>query len=232
MRARRAVILAGGRGTRLRPYTVVLPKPLMPIGDYPILEVIVRQLARAGFSRITLAVNHQEVLRQISDQLKGAHRAERLVLARIVDADIPLGAVLEESLYQLRLVIDGERDAREARASKLPDDHLEDRIVADWHKRLGQHDRIRAQTRTLPAGENDRSLVHCRRSLAQEPQQPAREIPPRLRTAGRPLILGLPTGSADHRSPDRRPAPNMEVRKSFPESARIHSDWPDGKSLD
>jgi NDP-sugar pyrophosphorylase family protein len=56
---KRAVILAGGRGTRLRPYTVVLPKPLMPLGDYPILEVIIRQLAKAGFKRITLAVNHQ-----------------------------------------------------------------------------------------------------------------------------------------------------------------------------
>jgi NDP-mannose synthase len=55
----RAVILAGGRGTRLRPYTVVLPKPLMPIGEYPILEVIVRQLAAQGFRRLTLAVNHQ-----------------------------------------------------------------------------------------------------------------------------------------------------------------------------
>lgn len=55
----RAVILAGGRGTRLRPYTVVLPKPLMPIGQYPILEVIVRQLAHYGFRRITMAVNHQ-----------------------------------------------------------------------------------------------------------------------------------------------------------------------------
>jgi NDP-sugar pyrophosphorylase family protein len=53
------VVLAGGRGTRLRPYTVVLPKPLMPIGDWPILEVLVRQLARNGVSRITLAVNHQ-----------------------------------------------------------------------------------------------------------------------------------------------------------------------------
>src|SRR5947209_19179206 len=62
MRARRAVILAGGRGTRLRPYTVVLPKPLMPIGDFPILEVIVRQLARAGFGRITMAVNQQAEL--------------------------------------------------------------------------------------------------------------------------------------------------------------------------
>ena len=62
MSNRRAIVLAGGRGTRLRPYTVVLPKPLMPIGDYPILEVIVRQLARAGFGRITLAVNHQAEL--------------------------------------------------------------------------------------------------------------------------------------------------------------------------
>lgn len=46
-------------GTRLRPYTAVLPKPLMPIGDHPILEVIVRQLAHSGFDRITMAVNHQ-----------------------------------------------------------------------------------------------------------------------------------------------------------------------------
>jgi NDP-sugar pyrophosphorylase family protein len=57
--SRRAVILAGGRGSRLRPYTVVLPKPLMPIGDYPILEVIIRQLIQYGFKHITLAVNHQ-----------------------------------------------------------------------------------------------------------------------------------------------------------------------------
>ena len=57
--SRRAVILAGGKGARLRPYTVVLPKPLMPIGDYPIVEVIVRQLARHHFDHITMAVNHQ-----------------------------------------------------------------------------------------------------------------------------------------------------------------------------
>ena len=60
--SRRAVILAGGRGMRLRPYTVVLPKPLMPIGDFPILEVIVRQLKNRGFDHITLAVNHQAEL--------------------------------------------------------------------------------------------------------------------------------------------------------------------------
>jgi len=57
--SKRAVVLAGGRGTRLRPYTAVLPKPLMPIGDYPILEVILRQLAYFGFDHVTLAVNHQ-----------------------------------------------------------------------------------------------------------------------------------------------------------------------------
>jgi len=60
----RAIILAGGQGTRLRPYTVVLPKPLMPIGEYPILEVIVRQLVFYGFTHITMAVNHQaEIIR-------------------------------------------------------------------------------------------------------------------------------------------------------------------------
>lgn len=56
---KQAIILAGGKGTRLRPYTVVLPKPLMPIGDFPILEVIVRQLAENGFDHITMSVNHQ-----------------------------------------------------------------------------------------------------------------------------------------------------------------------------
>jgi len=49
-------------GTRLRPYTVVLPKPLMPIGEYPILEVVIRQLVRHRFDHITIAVNHQAEL--------------------------------------------------------------------------------------------------------------------------------------------------------------------------
>lgn len=59
-----AVILAGGRGTRLRPYTIVMPKPLVPIGDYPILEIIIRQLAQQGFSRVIITVNHQAELIQ------------------------------------------------------------------------------------------------------------------------------------------------------------------------
>ena len=61
-RSKRAVILAGGQGRRLRPYTVVLPKPLMPIGEYPILEVVVKQLVNYGFAHITMAVNHHAEL--------------------------------------------------------------------------------------------------------------------------------------------------------------------------
>ena len=59
----RAIILAGGKGTSLKPYTVTLPKPLVPVGgEMPILEVIIRQLVRCGFERLTLAVNHKATL--------------------------------------------------------------------------------------------------------------------------------------------------------------------------
>ncbi len=54
----RAVILAGGEGQRLRPYTTILPKPLMPVGDQPVLEIIIGQLRRAGFDHLTIAVGY------------------------------------------------------------------------------------------------------------------------------------------------------------------------------
>jgi NDP-sugar pyrophosphorylase family protein len=52
------VILAGGKGRRLYPYTVVLPKPLMPVGDFPILEVMLKQLKGCNLTDITMAVGH------------------------------------------------------------------------------------------------------------------------------------------------------------------------------
>lgn len=55
---KRAVLLAGGKGTRLRPYTLTMPKPLVPIGDMPIIEIIIRQLVKFGFEHITITVNH------------------------------------------------------------------------------------------------------------------------------------------------------------------------------
>jgi NDP-mannose synthase len=55
---RRAIIMAGGEGARLRPYTTVLPKPLMPIGDRPVLDIVIRQLRRANFERVTIATGY------------------------------------------------------------------------------------------------------------------------------------------------------------------------------
>ena len=53
-----AVIMAGGKGTRLRPYTISLPKPLVPVGNQPIIDIIIKQLAKCGFYKISIAVNH------------------------------------------------------------------------------------------------------------------------------------------------------------------------------
>jgi NDP-sugar pyrophosphorylase family protein len=60
-----AVILAGGLGTRLRPYTTVIPKPLVPVGDRPVVEHIVHALARSGAHRIDLCVSHLGELIQL-----------------------------------------------------------------------------------------------------------------------------------------------------------------------
>ena len=56
--SKRAIILAGGKGTRLKPYTVTLPKPLVPIGDKSILEIIIKQLVKNGFDHVTITINH------------------------------------------------------------------------------------------------------------------------------------------------------------------------------
>jgi NDP-sugar pyrophosphorylase family protein len=55
---RKALILAGGKGTRLLPYTVVIPKPMLPIGDLPIIEIIARQLKHHGFTDVTVSLGH------------------------------------------------------------------------------------------------------------------------------------------------------------------------------
>jgi NDP-sugar pyrophosphorylase family protein len=57
-----AVVLAGGEGRRLRPFTWVIPKPLVPVDDMPILEILLRQLARDGFEAVTLAVGYLAAL--------------------------------------------------------------------------------------------------------------------------------------------------------------------------
>jgi|SRR5271157_861905 len=54
----RAIVMAGGKGTRLYPYSALLPKPLMPLGDMPVMELLLRQLRRAGVTEAFVAVNH------------------------------------------------------------------------------------------------------------------------------------------------------------------------------
>jgi NDP-sugar pyrophosphorylase family protein len=78
----RAVILAGGRGTRLAPYTTAIPKPLLPLGDTPILEVVIRQLAHAGINHITLTLGHMSAyVRAFLEQHKSLGRLVRIDFA-------------------------------------------------------------------------------------------------------------------------------------------------------
>ena len=66
--SKRAIILAGGKGTRLKPYTFSLPKPLVPIVEKPIIEIIIQQLVKHGFDHITLSVNHMaEIIKAFCD---------------------------------------------------------------------------------------------------------------------------------------------------------------------
>jgi NDP-sugar pyrophosphorylase family protein len=57
-----AVILAGGKGARLKPFTMAIPKPLLPLGDTPIIEIVIEQLVAAGVSRIVLTLGHMAQL--------------------------------------------------------------------------------------------------------------------------------------------------------------------------
>lgn len=69
----RAVVLAGGKGTRLRPYTTVFPKPMVPVGEVPILEILLRKLKTEGFTHVTLSVGYlAELIRAYFDQPRAA----------------------------------------------------------------------------------------------------------------------------------------------------------------
>ncbi len=82
-----AVILAGGKGTRLKPFTMTIPKPLLPLGDTPILEIVFEQLVTTGISRIVLTLGHmsQLVLASVGDGSRWGIRVESVL------EDEPLG---------------------------------------------------------------------------------------------------------------------------------------------
>jgi len=104
-----AVILAGGKGTRLRPYTAVLPKPLMPIGEYPILEIILRQLEYYQFDDIIISTGYlHEIIRAY---LEPNQRIKRKNI-RYCHEEIPLGTIaplkLIKNLEDTFLVMNGD----------------------------------------------------------------------------------------------------------------------------
>jgi len=106
--ALRAVILAGGRGARLAPYTSVLPKPLMPVGDRSILEVVLEQLAKAGVEDVTLSVGYLSHLIRAVLYDDSAHSLR----IEYVQEDEPLGTAgplrLVECLDDTFLVMNGD----------------------------------------------------------------------------------------------------------------------------
>ena len=105
----KAVILAGGKGTRLKPYTTVIPKCLMPIGDMPILEIIIRQLRLYGLEEIIIAVGYLREL--IMAFLGNGDRFE--VNIEYSKEEQPLGTVgglslIKDKLKETFLMINGD----------------------------------------------------------------------------------------------------------------------------
>jgi NDP-sugar pyrophosphorylase family protein len=92
----RAVILAGGKGARLNPYTIVFPKPLMPISGLPILQIVISQLKNNGFDHITLAVGY------MADMIKAYFNGKTKFDVRIdySQEDHPLGTIGALSLIK------------------------------------------------------------------------------------------------------------------------------------
>lgn len=103
-----AIILAGGRGTRLRPYTTILPKPMMPIGEKPILEIIISKLAQSGIKKIVLSVGY---LAGIIQAYFGDGRRFGVEIEYFVEAE-PLGTVgclgLIQNLEEEFIVMNGD----------------------------------------------------------------------------------------------------------------------------
>lgn len=85
----RAVVLAGGQGARLRPYTAVLPKPLLPIGDRPVLSIVIDQLCAYGFTQVTIATGYMgELIEAVLNR-----RTTNGVLIEYAREATPLGTV-------------------------------------------------------------------------------------------------------------------------------------------
>ncbi len=105
----KAVILAGGKGRRLEPYSTVVPKPLMPVGDMPIMEIILSKLVKSGFSEIYVACGHLAGLIKsyFNDGKKWGAKVEYSVEDRELGTVGPL-KLLRDKLDESFLVVNGD----------------------------------------------------------------------------------------------------------------------------
>ncbi|MGI5131691.1 sugar phosphate nucleotidyltransferase [Pseudonocardia sp. CA-107938] len=129
MSGRRAVVLAGGLGTRLRPYTAVIPKPLLPVGEQPILEIVLRQLREHGFEHVSIATGH---LAQLIEAFFGDGSAFDLKIDYFREREA-LGTVgalaMMEGLEEPFLVMNGDV-LTDLDYSELLDDHVDSGAAA------------------------------------------------------------------------------------------------------
>lgn len=159
----RAVILAGGKGTRLAPYTSVLPKPLMPIGDRAILEIVVEQLVASGFTKLTFCVGY---LSHLIEALfnSGAGRGVRIDYVRERE---PLGTA-----GPLRLVPDLEGSFLAMNGDVLT--KLDYAELTRFHRETGNVLTIAAHERTVKL---DYGVLHldgagCLTAYEEKPELP------------------------------------------------------------
>lgn len=124
-----AIILTGGKGRRLLPYTTILPKPLMPLGDYPILEVILKQLKNAGFEDIVVSTGylHEIICAYLYN------RKELGMNIRYSHENKPLGTIaplhLIDDLEENFLVMNGDI-LTDIDFSRIMDYHLDKKSIA------------------------------------------------------------------------------------------------------
>ena len=91
-----AVIMAGGEGTRLKPYTTVIPKPLLPVGEKPILEIVIRQLKNEGFEEVIITTGYQ------GDLIKAYFQDGATVEDAMVEANIKIQMMPPDFREQVR----------------------------------------------------------------------------------------------------------------------------------
>jgi NDP-sugar pyrophosphorylase family protein len=136
----RAVILAGGKGTRLHPFTVSFPKPLVPLGDKPVLEVLIRRLVGFGVTDVCLTLGHlAELVKAYFDH---RHQLKELIHLLYVHEDEPTGTAgslaLIDGLDKTFLVMNGDLLT-----------NLDFDALVEFHRRQGAALTIATHTRSV-----------------------------------------------------------------------------------